>query len=154
MTSFSKYNVHVWSYLCVIFHLPLSLPSYFLLPALSHLPLSPSFPLPSPFPISLFPSLPTPLSSPFLFSLPFSLSSPSSSSFSLQSHLQEELAQLLKNDTHTQMELLTRKNNLLQDENKSLREENEKLKLEIESLRTMLAKHADNQNVNSQPDSS
>jgi len=52
------------------------------------------------------------------------------------------------------MELLTRKNNLLQDQNKSLREENEKLRLEIESLRTMLAKHADSQHVNSQPDSS
>ena len=52
------------------------------------------------------------------------------------------------------MEFLTQKNNLLQAENKSLREENEKLKLEIESLKTMLAKHADSQNVNSQPESS
>ena len=123
--------------------LPLSISSFipFFL-SLSHLPLSSPFHPPlSLSPLSLFPSS--------------FLSHPSPSSFlPLQSHLQEELAQLLKNDTHAQMELLTRKNNLLQDENKSLREENEKLKLEIESLRTMLAKHADSQHVNSQPDSS
>ena len=150
----NPFKVHVWSHLCgeaLTFHsLPCSPP----FPSPSLFPLSSriSFPsLTSPFPL---PSIPLSLSPLSLFPSSF-LSYPSHSSFfPLQSHLQEELAQLLKNDTHAQMELLTQKNNLLQDENKSLKEENEKLRLEIESLRTMLAKHADSQHVNSQPDSS
>ena len=86
MTSFSKYNVHVWSYLCVILHLPpppththththfpLSPPCFlsllnFSLPSLTS-PFSSSFPLSSPshlsLPFSPFPSLPSLLSLPF-----------------------------------------------------------------------------------------